>query len=119
MGVASTLPPADRWWQIAESTPVSSVIRASTWTWLPRRPAFTSEICGGLVSSARAASAQQKTAKAAKRKGRMRRDYLTSAASDQSGRRGRPLRRQLHGDDLRNARLLHGDAIQRVGHLHR
>ena len=44
---------------MAESTPVSSVMRASTWTWLPFTLALTSAICGGFVSSARAAVGEE------------------------------------------------------------
>src|SRR6266446_6673616 len=121
IGDASTRPPGVRWWQIAERTPVSSVMRASTWTWLPRTPARTSEICGGLVSSARAPAARHSAPNPARMVVRMRGDYRARAGGIKSagsgGGRG-PLVRELDGDDLGDARLLHRHPVQRVGHLH-
>src|SRR4051812_13522391 len=110
---------------MAESTPVSSVMRASTCTWLPRALARTSEICGGLVSSALAARAKQSAAIPEASGVRMPGDYPRRArinrarAARRRLRRGRrALRGELHRDDLRDARLLHGDAVERVGDLH-
>src|SRR5437899_8752818 len=62
---------------MAESTPVSSVMRASTWTCPPFRLARTSEICGGLVSSARAGTATNTVAITATVEMRMCRHYRT------------------------------------------
>src|ERR1700687_5597190 len=59
---------------MAESTPVSSVIRASTCTCPPLTDAFTSLMAGGLVSSARAVEASRaKAAKEARTRVRMAR----------------------------------------------
>src|SRR3981189_763201 len=99
-------------------------MRASTWTWPPLAAAFTSEIWGGLVSSARATEATQSAASPAKIEVRIREDYQKSARepcgweAPASSRRRRGLLRQLHRDDLGDAGLLHGDAVERVGHLH-
>ena len=84
IGESSTLPPGERWWQIADSTPVSSVMSASTWTWPPFAPARTSEIWGGLVSSARAEKARHSAMTPRMVEGRMPEEYRTSGG-DQRG----------------------------------
>src|SRR6266566_1308103 len=100
---------------MAESTPVSSVMRASTWTCAPFRLARTSEICGGLVSSARAAAAKHRTIATVAI--RMRQDYRTCpplASLHQTPSGGGGLRGELDRNGLRDARLLHGHAVERV-----
>src|SRR5256885_17271710 len=49
---ASHAPPFSRWWQVAERTPVSSVMKARTSYLRPLRDALTSEIAVGRASSA-------------------------------------------------------------------
>src|SRR4051812_19319161 len=117
MGESSTFPPGLRWWQMAESTPVSSVMRASTWTCPPRAAAFTSEICGGLVSSARAADAAANAATGRPSKYAWLQDIAdpTTGQLRKSGCGGAGLG-ELDRDDLGDARLLHGHAVERVGH---
>src|SRR5471032_2241382 len=126
---------------MAESTPVSSVMRASTLTLPPFAEAFTSEMAGGFVSSARAARARAKTAaRATNGKGMAaqitprtrRRNALPNGFSDQprsaqSALRGEALLLlrgggggggELDADRLADARLFHGDAVERVGDFH-